>query len=361
MPTINQNNKKPQKVIVAMSGGVDSSVAAALLVREFEHVSGVMLKLWSDPSTENLCCGQDSISLAKQVASQINIPFYTIDAIGPFRERVVEHFLLSYKQGNTPNPCIICNRQVRWDLLLKHADEIGARFIATGHYARLARDESGYIQLLKGVDNQKDQSYVLHCLTQGALSRTLLPLGNYKKSEIRDIAKKLTLPVSERPDSQDLCFVGNQGYRDFLIRHAPEVVNPGPIKSTAGEVIGEHRGLAFYTIGQRKGINIPAASPYYVLDKDADQNTLIVGTKADLGKNQARVDRVNWISGKSTNTPFRATIKIRYKAKEVWGWVKTLKEDQVEIIFDHPIRDITPGQSAVFYHEEVCLGGGIIT
>jgi tRNA-specific 2-thiouridylase len=360
LPAKQTMKAKPTKIIAAMSGGVDSAVAAALLAREHENVIGVMLKLWSDPSTENLCCTLDSKIMAESVAFQLGIPFHTLDAQATFREKVVEHFINAYREGDTPNPCIVCNQQVRWDILQSYADEIGASHVATGHYARLREDSSGRMQLLRGVDSSKDQSYVLYGLSQEHLSRTLFPLGEYHKSEIREVARTLSLPVSEKPDSQDLCFVGEEGYRDFLIRHTPEVVKPGSILSADGKVLGEHQGLAFYTIGQRKGLGIAAPQPYYVMAKEVRSNRLIVGTAADLGRDEAAVENVNWISGQPAQKPFHATIKIRYKAQEARGLVRPLNKARVHIRFDHPLRDITPGQSAVFYEGEVCLGGGII-
>lgn len=358
---MNEPTGSSSKVIIAMSGGVDSSVTAALLVKRYKHVVGVMFTLWSDPFVENLCCTSDSIELARKVADKIGITFHTIDAQAQFRQEVVDTFLSSLQKGDTPNPCIICNKQVRWDLLMKYAEEIDANYVATGHYARLEQDDIGQTHLLRGIDKQKDQSYFLHCLSQEMLSRTLLPLGSYTKSEIRQLARKLSLPVSERPDSQDLCFIGNQGYQDFLNRHAPEAIKTGTIASVDGMVLGKHQGLAFYTIGQRKGIGISSSEPYYVVEKNVDDNILIVGKKSDLGKDHAMVKQVNWIAGKPDRSAIRASIKIRYKAKETLGWIKTSGENCAEIQFDNPLRDITPGQSAVFYQGEICLGGGIIS
>ena len=348
------------KVIIAMSGGVDSSVAAALLAGNNKEVVGVMFKLWNDPSYENLCCTSDSITSARKVADKIGIPFHVIDAQSQFRQEVIDYFLTSLKNGETPNPCILCNRQVRWNLLMKFAEKVNASHVATGHYARLELDESGKTLLLRGVDKHKDQSYVLHRLSQDNLSHTLLPLGSYKKSEIRKIARKFSLNVSERPDSQDLCFVGEQGYQNYLKRYAPEVLIPGNIISVDGKVLGKHEGLALYTIGQRKGIGISGPEPYYVVEKKVDDNFLIVGTKRDLGKDQATVKQVNWIAGEPEKLAIRASIKIRYKAEETWGWVNPYGENFARIQFDKHLRDITPGQSAVFYQGEICLGGGII-
>ncbi len=350
----------PLRVVVAMSGGVDSSVAAVLLAEQGHAVIGVMMSLWSDPSIVNLCCTPDSMALARRIAAQLEIPFHTVDSKSTFRKNVVQYFIDRYKSGVTPNPCVACNRRVRWKILFEAAAEHGATHIATGHYARLETGNSGLVQLLRGVDPNKDQSYVLHGLTQDQLAHTLFPLGKYTKPEIRDIARRFQLPVAERPESQDLCFVGNEGYRDFLIRHAPEVVAPGPIVSASGETLGSHLGLAFYTIGQRKGLGIAAPQPYYVLGKDTGQNTLIIGTSGELGRDELTAVDVNWIAGLPPSEPFRALIKIRYKARDVWGLVFPQPGGRVHVTFDEQIRDITPGQAVVFYDGEVCLGGGNI-
>jgi tRNA-specific 2-thiouridylase len=350
-----------KKIVVAMSGGVDSSVAAALLVKGKHNVIGVMLELWSAPSTENLCCTPNSMRMAREVAAQLGIPLITIDAKNAFRKKVVDYFIHTHQHGQTPNPCIVCNQQVRWEILQTYANQVGADFIATGHYARLQKESDGRTQLLRGYDRTKDQSYVLYSIPQESLSRTLFPLGTYKKSEVRQIAREFFLPVSERPDSQDLCFVGNLGYHNFLVQQAPNLVRPGPIFSIHGEILGEHRGLAFYTIGQRKGLGIAAPKPYYVIRKDVDQNHLIVGLETDLGKDEATIAMVSWVSGEPLQALCRVAIKIRYKAREVWGWITPLDQDKVHIKFEKHLRDITPGQSAVFYDDEVCLGGGIIT
>jgi tRNA-specific 2-thiouridylase len=348
------------RIVVAMSGGVDSSVAAAMLVADGHEVTGFMMRLWSDPSTENLCCTPGSQELARGVATQLDIPFHTIDAVSIFRKNVVQYFIDCYKQGETPNPCVACNRLVRWDALLAEATTIGASHVATGHYARIKGYDNSRMLLLRGVDKNKDQSYVLHGLSQDQLSRTLLPLGDFTKQEIRQVARRFKLPVAERPDSQDLCFVGNEGYRDFLVRHAPEVVFPGPIVTRNGKVLGQHRGLAFYTIGQRKGLGISGPLPYYVLEKDVPQNTLVIGTSQEQGEDQLNAAQVNWISGEAPPEPIRANIKVRYKALGTWGLVSPMDNTRVHIKFDQPLRDITPGQAAVFYNGETCLGGGII-
>ena len=350
------------KVVIAMSGGVDSSVAAALLKEQGHDVTGMMLRLWSQPGKEesNRCCTLDSQLLARRVANKLDIPFYVIDAKEAFRETVVDYFLDGYSRGETPNPCLMCNRQIRWGVLREHALALGADFMASGHYVRLQHTDSGDIQLLRGVDRGKDQSYVLHVLTQQKLAQSLFPVGDYPKSEIREIAHRFGLPTASRADSQDLCFLAGGDYRDFLREYAPQTTQPGEIVNNEGAVLGEHQGLAFYTIGQRKGLNVSSPVPLYVLAKDSVQNKLVVGQAGELGSNGMDVGGINWVSGTAPNEPFRAEVKIRYTAKEAWAEIKPLGTDQAKITFDAPQRDITPGQAAVFYDSEICLGGGAI-
>ncbi len=358
-------------VVIAMSGGVDSSVAAALLKEQGYNVIGMMLRLWSEPGreSENRCCTVDSMSLARRIAAQLDIPFYALDAKNVFRETVVQHFIEGYQAGVTPNPCLVCNRKIRWGFLLEQALALGADFMATGHYARVKTADgrpktavSGRrsIELLKALDDRKDQSYVLHVLTQEQLRHARFPLGAYTKDEVRRMAGEFGLPVASRADSQDLCFLGDSSYGEFLQRNAPQVVNPGPILNTRGEVIGQHRGLAFYTIGQRRGLGIAAAHPLYVQEKDLARNALIVAPLEELGRSELTASEVNWIAGAPPEAPLRAEVKIRYKARPSWGLVTPLPGGRAHVRFEEPLRDITPGQAAVFYDGEVCLGGGII-
>ena len=355
------NNSIPKRVVVAISGGVDSSVAAALLVEQGYEVLGLMLRLWAEPGgAANRCCTPDAIVDARRVAETLDIPFYVRDYKDIFKQTIVDFFIDGYAQGITPNPCIVCNREIRFDRLLKEALSLGGDYLATGHYARVDKGEDGQYRLLKGIDPSKDQSYVLYTMTQARLARVLLPIGSYTKTEIRQLAEDRQLPVFNRPDSQDLCFLGNGDYRTFLQRHAPGVVEPGPILNRAGQMLGEHQGLAFYTIGQRKGLGISAPQPLYVLRLDTSTNSLIVGTADELGQAELTARQVSYISGQPPAHESEVTVKIRYKAREVAARLRPLVGDRVQLVLAAPLRDITPGQSAVFYQGEQVMGGGII-
>jgi tRNA-specific 2-thiouridylase len=343
-----------------MSGGVDSSVAAALLKDQGFDVMGVMLHLWSDQGTQNRCCASDAQQEARYVAGLLEIPFYMIDAQDPFYQEVVVPFIDGYAKGITPNPCLNCNRFIRWDYLTKKANSLGADFIATGHYARILEGPNGDPQLLKGKDPLKDQSYVLHVLTKENLRSTHFPLGELTKDQVRQLALDLSLPVAERPDSQDLCFVGQGDYRAFLRKANPSLIKPGPILDNKGRQVGEHNGLIDYTIGQRKGLRISGAEPYYVLKKDLKNNSLIIGFQDDLGRTDFFTDQVNWIASEEPPEPIEAMIKIRYKSMEIPGLVTPQANNSVKIQLRKSLPDITPGQAAVFYQGDLCLGGGII-
>ena len=350
------------KVVVAMSGGVDSSVAAALLKEQGYDVMGMMLRLWSEPGKEesNRCCTPDSMAQARRVAAKLDIPFYVIDAKDVFRETVVQYFLDGYARGETPNPCLICNRKIRWTFLLDHALALEAEYMATGHYVRIQKDQTGQSQLLRAVDRSKDQSYVLHVLTQDKLKHALFPVGEYPKTEIRAIAERFGLPTASRKDSQDLCFLAGEDYRNFLQRNAAEMLHPGEIVTREGSSVGTHTGLANYTIGQRKGLGLASLVPLYVLGKDSSTNSLIVGTQEELGSRELIAREVNW-QVELPQEPFRAEVKIRYTAREAGALVTPIESDQVLIQFDEPQRDITAGQAAVFFQGDLLIGGGIIT
>ena len=352
-------------VVVAMSGGVDSSVAAALLVERGYNCIGVMMRLWAEvgvgEGSTNKCCSLESVHDARRVADKLGIPFYLINVERPFKEKVVDFFIDGYSRGVTPNPCLECNRHIRFDYLLNYARRLGADYLATGHYARLRYAEDGKVHLLKGVDEAKDQSYVLSVLGQDELHDVLFPVGEYPKSEVRRMAAERGLPTASKHDSMDLCFIFDDDYRRFLRTWAAEAMRPGPIVDRRGRVYGQHNGLPGYTIGQRKGLGIAgAAEPLFVLELDYRNNALVVGTAAELGRDRLIAERVNWTLDEPPPAGARVQCKIRYKAKAVECTLFPIGVDQVEVRFDAPLRDIAPGQGAVFYDGDLCLGGGVI-
>jgi tRNA-specific 2-thiouridylase len=356
-----------KRVVVAMSGGVDSSVAAALLVQQGYDVIGMMMRLWAEDGDGaagyNRCCTPDQMNDARFVADKLGIPFYALDTQAIFKRTIVDFFVDGYSRGLTPNPCLECNRHIRFEWLLNHALALDADYLATGHYARVRQTTEGRFQVLRAVDEAKDQSYVLSVLGQHQLSHALFPVGGYTKPQVRELAARFGLPVASKHDSQDLCFLADGDYRRFLRQHGPAdrpIAAPGPIVNRAGEVLGQHSGLPDYTIGQRKGLGISSPEPLYVLDLNPDRNALIVGTRAELGTDRLTAARVNWVAGEPPAQPFRAQVKIRYKAQPAPATVEPLPEARAAVHFDEPLPGITPGQGAVFYNGEVCLGGGII-
>jgi tRNA-specific 2-thiouridylase len=351
------------RIVVALSGGVDSAVAAALLVEQGYDVVGVMLRLWVEPGAgdeqSNRCCTPDAVDRARRIAAQLDIPFYLVNAEAEFKTRVVDYLVAEYGAGRTPNPCVRCNRTVRFGFLMNRALALGAEFLATGHYARV-RQAHGRYQLLRGLDPQKDQSYFLHALSQEQLARALFPLGELTKEEVRAIARERGLPAAEQPESQDLCFLADGDYRHFLERHAPHLFRPGSIRDTSGRVLGQHTGLPAYTIGQRKGLQISAAEPLYVLAIQPEENALLVGTAAELGRDECVVAEMHTISGEPPSAPFSATAQIRYRARAAAVTVTPLPDGSAHVRFAAPQRDITPGQFVVLYDGEVVLGGGMV-
>ena len=351
------------KVVVAMSGGVDSSVAVALLQQEGYEVIGMMMRLWSEPGREaqNRCCTPESMGIARTVAGQLGIPFYAVNAQESFRNTVVEYFLDGYKSGVTPNPCLACNRHIRWEFLLERALALGAEYMATGHYARVEHSEGQPVRLFEAEDKQKDQSYVLSVLGQHQLRHALFPLGAYTKPQVRQIAQELGLPAAQSKESQDLCFLAGEDYREFLGRHAPELALPGPIINADGNQLGSHKGLVNYTIGQRKGLGLSSSQPLYVIRKDQSSNSLIIGSREELGDCEFHVKQMNWINGHPLQKSFNAAVKIRYKAAKANSRVSLLPDGRTHIRFDDPQPGVTPGQAAVIYSDEEVLGSGLIS
>lgn len=353
----NGTNKKLPRVVVAMSGGVDSSVAAFLLKREGFDVIGVFMKFWKDPSTslgregENRCCSLESEKLARQVAKKIGIPFYVLNAEKEFKKEVVDYFLSEYKKGDTPNPCVVCNREIKFGLLIKKSIAMGANFIATGHYATVKNNK-----LFKGIDKEKDQSYFLWQLNKNQLSKILFPVGGYTKTEVRNLAKKFKLPTAQTPESQEVCFI-SQTTNKFLKKHLK--IKEGNIVDTDRKILGKHHGLWFYTIGQRRGLDI-FQGPYYVIKKDYKKNELMVSkNEKDLLQKKMIAKNVSWID--LPKLPIKAKVKIRYKSNFASALIRANKGGGATVVFQEPQKAVTPGQSVVIYKGKELLGGGIIT
>lgn len=360
-----QTDLERTRVVVAMSGGVDSSVAAALLVQAGYEVIGMMMRLWSEPSAGSLpklnrCCTPDQMADARRVAQHLGIPFYVIDAQEYFYESVVRYYVDEHLSGRTPNPCIECNRQVRFSYLLERALALGADYLATGHYARVGQHNGTY-ELLRARDHDKDQSYVLHVLGQSELAQVMWPVGDYTKDEVRLLARQFGLPVAEKSESMDLCFLADGDYRRFLREQAPTQIEPGPILDISGEILGQHSGLIDYTIGQRKGLGLAVGEPLYVVAKDSDRNALIVGRANTIGQSSLTVEEVNWVSGLAPDSARPLQVKIRYRAKGTLAEVIPLSRNRAEIRFSEPVKGATAGQGAVFYDDDKCIGGGIIS
>jgi tRNA-uridine 2-sulfurtransferase len=355
-----------------MSGGVDSSVAAALLVEQGYDVSGLMVHLWAEE--ENACCSPQAIEDARRVAAGLGIPFELLDYREAFKARVVDYFVAEYSRGRTPNPCLACNRWIRFGRLLDEACRLGARYLATGHYARVERGDAnlasqskagsaragGAYRLRMGVDRQKDQSYVLYRLGQQELARVLFPLGVYTKSQVRHMALERGLPVADREESMEICFVADDDYRRFLQEQAPHAIRPGPILDLAGQELGRHRGLPFYTVGQRRGLGIPAAEALYVLRLDVERNALIVGPASQLGRRHLVAEQVSYVSGQPPAAPVAVQAKIRSQATLAEATWTPREAECAEVEFTTPLRDITPGQAVVAYQGDLLLGGGLI-
>ena len=353
-----------ERIAVALSGGVDSAVAAALLLDQGFDVIGLTMHLWrhsSAPTEAEADISQGPVEKARQVANALQIPYHVVDARLLFKRRVVEPFVAEYSSGLTPNPCLLCNRHLKFGYLLSMAADLGADRLATGHYARTRLGPDGRTwQLLKGADPSKDQSYVLYMLGQEQLPRVTFPLGAWTKQAVREMARERGLPAAYGEESQDLCFLPDNDYRRFLRQVAPDAFTAGPILDVDGREIGQHQGLPAYTIGQRSKIGIAAAEALYVLGTDAGRNALLVGPKRALGRNSLTAHGVSWVSGKPPSGRTAVLVKIRYKARPVQATVEPLPGEHATVLLSEQLCDVTPGQGVVFYDDEIVLGGGII-
>jgi len=348
-----------------MSGGVDSSATAALLIDQGFDVVGITLKLWPQDCVsraEDKCCGPQAVTDARAVCHKLGIPYYLIDEAAEFQTKVIRYFADEYKAGRTPNPCVMCNQNLKFGRLIERADQLGAQYIATGHFARLEPSPDGSRTLLKrGRDERKDQSYFLFSLRQAQLARALFPLGEKTKSDTREVARHCQLKTADKEESMEICFVPDNDYGRFLDQSGLVQKQRGEIVNLHGQILGHHEGIAYFTIGQRKGLGISSPKPLYVIELDADRNRVVVGDDSALDRQEFTVDRCNWIPFDEAPVAFDATVKIRYNHPGAAATIIPLAEGKARVKLHAPQRAITPGQAAVFYQDDLVVGGGWIT
>lgn len=347
-----------KKVVVGLSGGVDSSVAAYLLKKQGYDVIGVTMHMWQP---EGDLTEPASVADARKVAEVLDIPFYVCDFKEVFEEKVMNYFVDEYLQGRTPNPCTTCNRYVKWEALLAHAKELGADYIATGHYARIIQLPNGRYSIKTSATSSKDQTYALYNLTQEQLAHTLMPVGEYTKDEIRQIAAEANIPVAQKKDSMEICFIPDNDYASFIEKKAGEKVpRPGNFVTTDGTVIGQHKGITHYTIGQRKGLNLSMGHPVFVTKICARTGDVVIGKNEEVFSNTLICDKVNFMGMENLEEPRKVMAKIRYAHKGDICLLERLDDNRIKCTFENPVRAITPGQAVVFYEKDYVLGGGTI-
>jgi len=361
------SEQKDKSILVAMSGGVDSSLALYLLRKQGYRVAGATMKLWDydevggAPIQEGSCCDISRMHDARAVCESLGVPHYVLDFTEEFKKTVIENFVSEYSAGRTPNPCIVCNTMIKWERFLKRAEEIGCGAVATGHYAKIGCDaETGRYWLRRGTDETRDQSYALWGLKQESLARTCLPLGDLTKKQTRQMAAEAGLKTADIPESREICFIPDDDYERFLREWSVDDIPGGDIVNRSGEAVGRHKGIPFYTVGQRRGLGIAHSRPLYVIEIDPKKNRLVVGEKEEVFKRELTASRVNWVSVASRQKPFKALVQIRYQHRAQEAEIIPVSDDRLRVVFELPQPAITPGQSAVIYDDDLLLAGGII-